>query len=475
MLVSIKKYGVALGLILCFTGIYAQNPIEIKGVFPKMTVIANHHDRTEAGIGALMPWANKLWAVGYVAHIKGSGLGLYEISDDMTMRKHPISYKGTYANRYIHNPSNQCFVGPYAIDTLGGVRLIEDLKTYRLTATIEHLFKPDSMVYFLTMEGLFFETNVYTLKSKQIANLVMELEIPKDVYIHFKGAFTQAGKVVVANNSYYEADYLGKQQGGRLAEWDGKKWTIIDRNPYVEVAGKQWYNPTYGNVIYATGWDKASAILKFHKNGIWKTYRLPKASYAYDHAWNTEWMRIREAQTERYLMDLHGIFYEMPTITYGGNVMAIRPIANHLRLVPDFVSWRGMFVMASDQNDRSNGQPQSGLWFGNIDELWQMGKPKGWGGPWYEASVQADEPSDPYLMTGFDKKVLHLSHQSNQRVDFKIEVDILGNNTWQTYRTLTVPAKGYIHHEFPDAYSAHWLRITPSVSAEKVSATLIYN
>ena len=215
--------------------------------------------------------------------------------------------------------------------------------------------------------------------------------------------------------------------------------------------------------------------MKFHKNGIWKTYRLPKASYAYDHAWNTEWMRIRKAQTERYLMDLHGIFYEMPTITYGGNVMAIRPIANHLRLVPDFVSRRGMFVMASDQNDRSNGQPQSGLWSGNIDELWQMGKPKGWGGPWYEASVQADEPSDPYLMTGFDKKVLHLSHQSNQRVDFKIEVDILGNNTWQTYRTLTVPAKGYIHYEFPDAYSAHWLRITPDFSAEKVSATLIYN
>jgi hypothetical protein len=467
-------------LIVFFLGgckdlIIAQNPIEIKGVFPQMTIASGYKDRSEAGIGALVPWANRLWAVGYVAHLKGTGLGLYEIGEDMILRKHPLSYTGTYANRHIHNPSNQVFIGPYAIDTLGRVRIIDDLKTHRLTATFEHLFKADSLVYFLTMEGLLFETNVYTLRSRQLADLVQELDIPKSAQVHFKGAFTQLGKVVVANNSYYEEDYLGQRAAGRLAEWDGKKWTIIDRNPYVEVAGKHWYNPTYGNVIFATGWDRASVILKFFKNGIWKTYRLPKASFAYDHAWNTEWMRIREAQTERYLMDIHGIFYELPTITYNGNIMGIRPISNHLRMVPDFCFWRGMFVMASDQNDRSNGQPQSGLWFGNIDELWQMGKPKGWGGPWYESKVNANEASDPYLMTGFDKKVLHLKHDSNREMEFTIEVDVLGNNTWSTYAILKVPAKGYVHHEFPDAYSAHWIRVRANVSAEKVSAFLIYN
>ena len=86
-------------------------------------------------------------------------------------------------------------------------------------------------------------------------------------------------------------------------------------------------------------------ILKFLKNGIWKTYRLPKASNAYDHAWNTEWMRIREVNTERYLMDAHGIFYEIPTITYNGNIMGIRPICNHLRMVPDFIHWRGICLL----------------------------------------------------------------------------------------------------------------------------------
>ena len=156
----------------------------------------------------------------------------------MSSRKHPASYTGTYANRYIHNASYQAMIGPYAIDTSGHVRVIEDLKRHRLTATVKHLFKPDSMVYYLTMEGLFFETNVYTLKSKQLTDLVKELDIPVSAQVHFKSAFTQDGRVVVANNSYYENDFMGTRAAGRLREWDGKTWKILDKNPYVEVAGK---------------------------------------------------------------------------------------------------------------------------------------------------------------------------------------------------------------------------------------------
>jgi hypothetical protein len=60
------------------------------GVYPNLTVMAEGLGSTsEAGIGALVPWGGKLWAVGYVAHIHGHGLGLYEISDDMTMRLTP--------------------------------------------------------------------------------------------------------------------------------------------------------------------------------------------------------------------------------------------------------------------------------------------------------------------------------------------------------------------------------------------------
>lgn len=65
-------------------------PVQVNGVFPNLTVMADGMGSdSEAGIGALIPWGEKLWAIGYVSHIKGEGLGLYEISENMTMRRHP--------------------------------------------------------------------------------------------------------------------------------------------------------------------------------------------------------------------------------------------------------------------------------------------------------------------------------------------------------------------------------------------------
>jgi hypothetical protein len=468
----------SLALLLVLTAAIAraeEAPLQVNGVFPKLTVFApGVGSNSETGIGALIPWADKLWAIGYVAHIKGEGIGLYEISDDMSMRRHPASVTGTFANRMVHWETNQVVIGPHLIDPAGNVRTIDALKSHRLTATARHLDQPESLAYFLTMEGLLFEVDLNTLEARQLADLVKELGIEGQP--HFKGCFSAQGRVVVANNTYEEEEYLGTREAGCLAEWDGTTWTVLERNPFVEVSGKQ--NPRagsrYGNTLYATGWNKSSAILRVLHDGVWSRYLLPKASQAYDHTWNTEWMRIREAQTERYLMDLHGLFYELPPLVYGGKVWGIRPIATHLRIVPDFCYWRGLFVTAGDQTDNAVGQPQSGLWFGNIDDLWQMGKPTGWGGPWQDTPVTADTPSDPYLMTGFDKKCLHLRHDAPGEVTFTIEVDFLGNGTWSTYDTLPVPAGGYQHHEFPTGYSAHWVRLRCNTDC-RATAWFVYS
>ncbi|MFH1739214.1 MAG: hypothetical protein ABIH23_09415, partial [bacterium] len=413
----------------------------------------------EAGIGALIPWADKLWFISYVAHIRGQGTGLYSIDETMHIQKHPQSVVGTFANRMVHTPSGQAIIGPHVIDTTGHVRTIPDLRGVRLTATMTHLTEPETKVYFLSMEGPFYETDIHTLETKQLFNLVDELELPHGAVAHFKGAYTANGRVVVANNTYHEPEHLGTREGGRLAEWDGKNWTILEKKPFVEVYGKNATGDAYGNPIYAIGWDRASVILKVFAHDKWNTYRLPKGSHSFDHAWNTEWFRIREAVTERFLMDAHGIFYELPALVYEGKVWGIKPISCHLRIVPDFCHWRGMFVMASDQTDRAVGQPQSGLWFGNMDELWQFGKPQGWGGPWWEETVAAGTVSDPFLMTGFDKKVVHLSHDADNTVNFTLEIDFLGNGTWKTFAEIPVPPHGYIHYEFPQGYSAHWVRL----------------
>jgi hypothetical protein len=292
---------------------------------------------------------------------------------------------------------------------------------------------------------------------------------------HFKSAYTAQGRVVVANNTYDEKEFLGQRDAGRLGQWDGKRWTIIERNPFVEVHGGASGDSHGGNTIYATGWTKSSVVLRVLVKGKWLRYLLPKASHSWDHAWNTEWMRIRHAQTERLLMDIHGIFYDLPVLSYEGQIWGIRPICSHLRVVPDFCHWRGLFVMASDQIDHDQGQPQSGLWFGNIDDLWSMGKPCGWGGPWWQTPVKAKDVSDPFLMTGFDKKVVHLAHDLKKDVWFWIEVDFLGNGTWKSYAPVKVSGeRGYDYHVFPDGFSAHWVRIGVSDDCT-ASAYFMYN
>jgi len=115
--------------------------------------------------------------------------------------------------------------------------------------------------------------------------------------------------------------------------------------------------------------------------------------------------------------------------------------------------------MASDQIDHDQGQPQSGLWFGNLDDLWRMGKPSGWGGPWWNTAVRAGDVSNPFLMTGFDKKVVHLIHDANEPVSLDLEVDFLGDGSWRLYRSFVVDPGGYVHHEFPDGFAAHWVRV----------------
>jgi len=445
-----------------------NNAININGVFPNLTVLGpSDKNRSESGIGALIPWADKLWMVGYVAHIQGSGIGLYEISDNMTMVKHPQSVTGTFANRMIHNPSEQAIIGPYFIDKLGNVRTCKELSKHRLAATMEHLTDPENKVYFLTMEGLFFECDVHSLEVTLLFDLYKELEIPKTGYVHFKDGFTGNGRVVVANNSYDERDFLGESFAGRLAEWDGKstKWTILEKTAFIGVGGKNSsvFNgkTVYGNPIFATGWDNKSVILKCYndRSQKWQRYRLPKGSHSFDHAWNTEWMRIREAQSERFIMDVFGIFYELPMMTYGGLVWGIKPISYHLRIVTDFCFWRGLFVLSGDQTDHGVGQPQSGLLFQNIDDLWNYGKPAGWGAVWQNDTVQAGDISDPFLMTGFDKKTVHLQNNSKNDVEFTIMVDFSGNDEWNTYKKIKVKGNGYDSYTFPDGYSAHWVKL----------------
>ncbi len=438
--------------------------ININGVFPHLAVKAEHLPaRTETGIGALIPWTNKLWFITYVAHKKGTGAGtgLFTIDDDFKIEKHPASRVGTYANRLIHAETNQLIIGPHIIDTEGHVRTFEELVDVRIAATARHLKNPAEKVYFLGMEGEFIEADVKTLKVKFLYDLNRELGIKRP---HFKDAFTGHNRVVVANNSYYPEDFEKAESDGRLAEWDGREWKIIARTQFNAVTGRY---TKLGDAIYATGQDRCSALFyMFLPETGWKCYRLPKGTHTQDHAFTTEWPRIREVESERWLMDASGIFYELPAMSYANCVWGIVPVCRHLRIIADFCSWNGLLVLAGDQTTPIGdtnpfvGQPQANLWFGKTDDLWKFGKPSGWGGPWWETPVKPKIPSDPFLMTGFSISCLHISHNGNASNRFTVETDFQGTGIWHPFTEIKTK-KGYGFLNFPAGFSAHWVRIVP--------------
>ncbi|MEM6393355.1 MAG: hypothetical protein AAF797_11330 [Planctomycetota bacterium] len=462
----------------------APAPGSFSGVVPSLAQVADlGPPRSEIGVGCLMPWSGVLYVLNYNSHKakSGSGVSLRRIHPDMTMEVVPetLGVDGTYTNRFIHFPSNQLVIGPHVIDAEHGIRTVPELQPLRVCGTCRHLTDPDNLVYVLCMEGELFELNVRTLACAQLFDLNEDLNTSGERKVHYKDCYCCFGKLVVCSNEYHETDWKGEQAEGRLAEYDGESWTILERKPFTAISGRH----EFGGTLFATGWDQASALLKAYTaaDDTWTTYRLPKASHCFDHKWQTEWPRIREVEHERFLMDHHGMFYELSPWAYGNRVWGVKPISQHLWVHGDFCSWRGMLVLGADNASPSHGaspttaEPQSGLWFGKTDDLWSFGKPQGWGGPYWDTPVTAGEPSDPYLMTGFDHKCLHLSTSENDvaPISVGIEIDFRGDGHFHHYATAELSDAGYAQHTFPDGLSAHWVRLVPQQDAV-LTAQFVY-
>lgn len=222
--------------------------------------------------------------------------------------------------------------------------------------------------------------------------------------------------------------------------------------------------------------DEASIML-----GSGKTrYRLPKTSAEYETPWPEGTPRgIREVATERRLLNAGGTFYVLPDESSGG-IAAIKPVSTHGKRISDFCSWRGMLVLTGTRADAkpdghyvAAADGKAGVWLGDVDDLWKLGKPVGVGGPWHNTAVQVGKPSDPYLMTGYDQKSVELSHDAKEAVEITLEVDFLHNGAWNTYKTFAVPSGETLSHSFPAGYSAHWIRATANKNC-KATATFIY-
>jgi hypothetical protein len=211
----------------------------------------------------------------------------------------------------------------------------------------------------------------------------------------------------------------------------------------------------------------AASVLYRDARGTW---RLPRGDASFDAVLGTSRERVcREVCTERDLFNAHGTFFELPAENAGG-FAKVRPVATHNRHIADYASYRGMLCLAGlrPRDNRitrdhehwiRSDDGEATLWVGNVEDLWKLGKPRGVGGPWKETSVEAGQPSDPYLMTGYDRKSVQLSHDAAVPVRFDLEVDLTGEGLWVSQEQRIVAPGAGISFRLPDELSAYWLRV----------------
>ena len=393
----------------------------VSGVFPHLAQVGDFGPpRSELGVGSLMPWNGKLYVQNYNSHKarSGAGVSLRRIEPDLSMEIVPetLGVDGTYTNRFVHFPTSQLVLGPHVISADHKIVTIPELQPLRVCGTSRHLTKPDTHVYVLAMEGELLELDLTTYECVQLFDLNDELGTDGEMKVHYKDCYTRSAVSSSVPTSTPSPSGPASGRAGRLAEYDGSSLEGTAGGP---VHRDRWAARVRRDHLRDRVGPGVGDPRGVHRGGRrWTRYRLPKASHCFDHKWQTEWPRIREVEHERLLLDHHGMFYELSPWAYGGRIWGVRPISTHLWVLGDFCSWRGMLVAGADNASPSHGlnpttaEPQSGLWFGKTDDLWSFGKPAGWGGPWWETPVVAGEPSDPYLMTGFDGKCLHLENFS---------------------------------------------------------------
>lgn len=498
MKVKAKSVLGALSLI-CLVGCSTQSqqkqvPDSVSGIYPRL---AYYNNEGECGTGAVVPWDGKLWLITYGPHLPfGSSDKLYSISDDYQLTVYPQSIGGTPANRMIHKESNQLFIGPYAIDSTGNIRVIPwEVMPGRMTANARHLTDPAHKIYYATMEEGFYEVDVNTLAVKELykdGNLLKQEHKDTGVNpandllfgVHGKGFYSGQGVAVYANNGEGTQEALKKfdVEAGSLSEWDGKNWKLVRRNQFTEVTGP---GGIYGNPnpetdpIWANGWDYKSVLLGVRdaKKG-WSFYRLPKASHSYDgaHGWNTEWPRIRNVGTAGkpdYMMTMHGMFWTFPSTFTADNSAGIRPRSAYLKVIGDFARWNDQLVFGCDDsaqkeflnrrkakgNIEGPGQSNSNVWFTSLTKPFELGPATAEGAVWAKEDVKANEYSEPFLFAGWAERCGWVKNESMQPVTYTFEVDEKGNNQWKALKEVKVDAGSAVFVPFEENEKGEWIRV----------------
>lgn len=474
------------------------------GIYPHL---AYYNSQGECGTGAVVPWANRLWVVTYSPHAPfGSDDKLYEITPNLEEIPRKESIGGTPADRMIHLPSQQLFIGPYVIDKERNVRTLPYSRTPgRPTGLAQHLTDPKNRILYATMEAGFYDIDVHTLETIELYKdgnqKMMEGYTGGlcDLFpgYHGKGFYSGQGVAIYTNNG--EEGELAQRQfdipAGSLNEWNGNEWKTIRRCQFTEVTGPGGIEGNVNSMsdpIWSLGWDYRSVILAIREPETgWAYYRLPKASFSYDgaHGWNTEWPRIRNVGTKEkpeYLMTMHGMFWHFPSNFRTTSSADIRPRGAYLKVIADFAPWNGGIVFGCDDsamseflNRRSQkgdiggpGQSNSNLWFTSMKTPDKVGPTNAGGSVWLRDTVYAHVPSDPFLFHGWSNRCAWIANHSDNDAIITFEVDKEGNNQWEAIRSIKIDAKSSTFLPFSKKDKGVWIR---AFSNKEIVADLTFS
>ena len=451
-----------------------QGKDKISGIYPHL---AHTNNENEVGIGAIVPWAGSLWTNTYGPHLPhGSSDKLRQIDKDWNVIERRESVGGTPANRMIHPETDQLLIGHHLIDANGNVRTIDPKHQMpgRLTANARHLTDPENKCYYFTMENGVYEVDLKTLAVKAIIRDPINISKTHLPGYHGKGAYTGSGRVVVSNNG----EPNQSSPSGCLASWDGKDWTIVARNQFVEVTGPGGLagNTDDDDRVWAVGWDAKSVRFFLLENGKWSKFRMPKGSYTHDanHGWNTEWPRIREVKPDLTLMHMHGLFYKFPKSFSETNYGGIEPICTYIKMPVDYAWFNDHLVVAKDDASKFDnafvGQSQSNLWIGDPEQLETWGPKSGFGGVWLDDIFDAGEISEPFLVAGFKHVNLHLRHKGGFPCAVDVQIDQDGTGNWETFKTIKTDSQTGYASFVTTNLNAQWVRLVAKDAAHQMTA-----
>ncbi len=490
-------------------GVLAAEPLCISGVYPHLAMVNNED---ECGTGAVVPWADSLWAITYGPHCPcGSSDKLYQIKPDLTRVIRPESVGGTPANRLIHRETGKLLIGQYVISSNAEVEAVWISRMPgRLTGAARHLEDPARKVYVTDMEEALYELdmtdpsktfthirdghnrgafNAYFKKWKRTPPPGWNEAKDSTLFgYHGKGTCSGFGKVFYANNGQYSPAAMKdpRTPAGCLAFWKPgmKDWQLIRTNQFTEVTTR---DGVYGNEhpetnpIWALGWDHRSVILTTTADGgTWHDFRLPKGSHSYDgaHGWNTEWPRIREIGTgDDFLATMHGTFWKFPADFAPGHAVGVRPRSTYLKVIGDFARWGDRVVFGCDDHARSEflntralkgkrakaRQSESNLWFVEPARLDALGPREGKGAVWSGDVVAVGQASDAFLFAGYERKWLWLTVRAELQIDEK------GDGQWRKWKRFRRGG-----HDLTGVPKAEWVRLVAQEAATNVFAVFHY-